>query len=134
MAISEIFLLMLMGAASILCIFMVFYLGKITRSVTGIEKTMTDLSSQLGPVITNLTETTNRLNILADDLNKPVSDIIQLIEKIEGQVQSFLSFELKVRNNFAAAFNGFLSGFKTFWHTYRGNGKHRVSKAASEER
>ena len=128
MEINEIFSLILMGAASLLCIALIFYFNKITKSIAGIEENITGLSAQIQPVINNITEMSEKLNTLTEDLKEPVSDAVDIISKIKDRVDIIFDFEEKIRNNIASNLSGIASGVKTFWNTYKSNGKEHSRK------
>jgi uncharacterized protein YoxC len=119
---SEIFSIILMGSASLLCLALIFYLNKITRSVTSIEQNVSDLSTQLQPVINSITEMTENLNDVTEDLKQPVSNIVKLVSDIKDRVDVVFEFEEKVRHSLSANIEGIFNGIKTFWHSYKGNG------------
>jgi uncharacterized protein YoxC len=122
MPVSEIFSIILMGAASILCLALVFFLNKITKSITNIEESVSGLSMQFVPVINNITEMTEKLNVVTEELKQPVSEVIDIVDQIKERIDVIFDFEEKIRTNLGANLSGIFSGVKTFWETYKHNG------------
>ncbi len=67
MPLADLFSLILMGAASILCIALVLFLMKITRSVEILTENITALRSEMTPVLKNVTEVTEKINAATDE-------------------------------------------------------------------
>jgi uncharacterized protein YoxC len=128
MPVFDIFLIILMGAASLLCLALIFFLGKITNSITELQKNLTGLSVQITPIVNNVTDLTEKFNVVAEELKQPVNDVVGLIEQIKERVDIIFDAEEKIRHNLVAGVSGVYNGVRTFWETYKADGRTVVRK------
>lgn len=113
-------------AASLLCIALIFYLWKITRAIKAIQNNLDDISSRLNPLITTVYEVTQKLSGLTeeakgqldvsrnvvDNVKNKVNSVLDLVENIKSKVEGPL---ITLANNIRAISNGintFLEHFK----------------------
>jgi uncharacterized protein YoxC len=125
MSVETVFNIVLILSASALCIALIFYLNRITKSVKAIENDIKDLSFQIKPLIASTTNLSEKLNRIADKASEPVETITGIVDEVKERVNHILDFEEKIRegierpaseilNTFAAVSNG----VKTFWNAY----------------
>jgi uncharacterized protein YoxC len=125
MPVSEIFSIILMGAASLLCIALVIYLYKITQSVTTIQENISGLLTEFYPVINNITELTNKINVVTEELKQPVHEAVDVIDELKERVDVVFGIEEKIRNAIGANLLGIYDGIRTFYATYKSRGTDR---------
>jgi uncharacterized protein YoxC len=128
MPVSEIFSIILMGAASLLCLALVVYLYKITKSVTIIQENISGLLTEFHPVINNITEMTEKINAMTEELKQPVYEAVDVIDEIKERVDVIFNVEEKVRNAVGANLTGIYNGIRSFFETYKGNGRVRRTR------
>jgi uncharacterized protein YoxC len=131
---SEIFSIILMGAAALLCLALVFYLYRITNSITTIQENLSGLSSELHPIINNITELTNKINDVTEELKQPVYEAVDVVDEIKERVDVLFGLEEKIRNSLGVNLTGIYNGVKTFFEIYKtnGNGTHRRTRRHQE--
>lgn len=126
MQLVNIFYIMLLVSASGLCISLIFFLNRITRSVKEIEKDMKDLTMQIKPLIASTTNLSERLNHISEQAKQPLAVVRNIVEELKYRVDDILLFEDKVRKglegpvlNFVTNLSGFLNGVNAFWKAYK---------------
>lgn len=125
MDIVNIFYIILLISASILCIGLVFYLNRITNSIKDIENRFNDLAGELKPLITAATELSEKLNYLSGEAKGQIGIIKGTISKVTDRVDKILSLEEQFREGLERPINGLLknlsavsNGINTFWKTF----------------
>lgn len=126
MQLVNIFYIMLLVSASGLCISLIFFLNRITKSVKEIETDIKDLTMQVKPLIASTTNLSERLNHISEQTKQPVAIIKEVVEDVKDRVDDILEFEDKIRKglegpvlNFVTNFSGFLNGVNAFWKAYK---------------
>jgi uncharacterized protein YoxC len=122
---SEIFSIILMGSASLLCLALVFYLYKITNSVTELQENLSGIAKEINPVIRNITELTEKINTVTEELKQPVFEAVDVLDEVKERVDVLFGIEEKIRNSLGANLSGIYTGIRTFFDTYKHNGKTR---------
>jgi uncharacterized protein YoxC len=128
MPLITIFYIILLVCASALCIALIVYLNRITKSIKQIEVKVNDLSTELKPLITSTTELTGRLNDLSDDAREQVDSVKNIITAVQDRVDVILDFEESVRGGLEQPIKGllknlsaFYNGVNTFVNAYKKN-------------
>src|SRR5574338_1057154 len=97
MDIVNIFYIILLISASILCIGLVFYLNRITNSIKDIENRFNAMAEELKPFITAATELSEKLNYLSGEVKGQIGIIKGTISKVTDRVDKILSLEEQFR-------------------------------------
>ncbi|OGU29255.1 MAG: hypothetical protein A2057_08405 [Ignavibacteria bacterium GWA2_35_9] len=128
MDVTTLFTILLLFAATCLCIALIIYLRKITKSFNEIRLDVKDLSSQLKPLIVSTTELSERLKTLSEDVREPVQTAKSIVSDIKDRVDTILELEEKLRGGFEGSVSGLIrnlsalaNGVNTFWNTFRKN-------------
>lgn len=125
MSLMTVFNIILILSASALCIALIIYLNRITKSVKAIENDIKDISFQVKPLIASTINLSEKLNQATDKLSEPVDAFNDIVAEVKERVDRILDLEEKIRdgiekpasemlNTFAAVSNG----VKTFWNAY----------------
>jgi uncharacterized protein YoxC len=121
----SIFYIILLISASVLCLALIFYINRITGSIKDIELEIKELSGQLKPLITTLTELSDKLNALSAEARGQVGIVKETIRKVKDRVDMILSFEEQLREGLERPLSGLLknisavsNGITTFWKTF----------------
>jgi len=121
-----VFNIILILSASALCIALIIYLNRITKSVKAIENDIKDLSFQVKPLIASTTNLSEKLNQISDLAKEPIDTARDIVVEVKGRVNEILDFEERLREGFerpAAELIKTLSavsnGVKTFWNVYK---------------
>ena len=134
MEIIDIFYIVLLVCASALCIALIIYLNKITKSVNRLEDEIKDISNKSKPLILSVNSLTEKINGIADDTKEIVNDakdqfgvIKSIISDVKEHADKILDLEEKVRRGIEDPMTGminnlsaFVNGINTFWKTYKG--------------
>jgi len=126
MSLMTVFNIILILSASALCIALIIYLNRITKSVKAIENDIKDLSFQVKPLIASTTNLSEKLNQISDLAKEPIDTARDIVVEVKGRVNEILDFEERLREGFerpAAELIKTLSavsnGVKTFWNVYK---------------
>ena len=134
MEIINILQIVLLVCASALCIALIIYLNKITKSVNRLEDEIKDVANKSKPLILSVNNFTEKINSIADDAKKiseeakdQVDVIKSIISDTKDHADKILELEEKVRRGIEDPVSGminnlsaFVNGINTFWKTYKG--------------
>jgi uncharacterized protein YoxC len=122
MTMMDIFSLILMGAASLLCIALVFFVVKLSSTFKGFDDSIKQLSEQLKPLTASLTGFSKRLNGIADELQAPLNATINVFLQLKERVDLVLNVEEDIRETIVNQVSAVVNGIKSFAGVYKGNG------------
>lgn len=124
--VTTIFLILLLLSASALSISLIYYLGKITKSVKAMETDVKDIAFQLSPLVASATNLSEKLNSLAQDAIEPVDTAKAIAYEVKDRVETILELEERIRTSierpvteFSKNLSAILVGINTFWKTYK---------------
>ena len=122
----NIFFIILLASSSGLCIALIFYLYKITRSVNKIEVDIKDLTQQIKPLIASTTNLSEKLNFISDEVKQPVIIVKEVVEDIKDRINVILEFEEKLIHGIHGpltkllnSISGISNGINAFWNNYK---------------
>jgi uncharacterized protein YoxC len=125
---ESILTLLLLAAATCLCVALIIYLRKITNSFEDLKSEVKFLSDQVKPLINSTTELSKKLNDLSEDLKEPVQTVKEIVNDVKDRVDKILVVEEKIRGGFEGSVSGLIknlssvaNGVNTFWKTFRKN-------------
>lgn len=125
MSVLTIFNIILILSASALCIALIVYLSRITKSVKAIQNDIRDLSFQVKPLIASTTNLSEKLNQITDKAMEPIDTAKEIVAELKDRVDQILDFEEKIREGFQKPASELLNtlsavsnGVKTFWNSY----------------
>jgi len=126
----SIFTILLLIAATCLCVALIFYLKRITKSFEEMKNNFNRLSEQIEPLIISTTELSEKFGRLSEDLNEPVQTAKKIMYTVKGRVDTILELEEKLRGGFEGSVSGLIknlsalaNGVNTFWNTFRKNSR-----------
>ncbi len=127
MEIINILYMILLVCASALCIALIVYLNKITKSVNRLEEEVKDITEKSKPLILSLNNLSEKINGIADDAKDQVDVVKSIISDVKEHADKILDLEEKVRrgiedpvSNIINNLSAFVNGINTFWKTYKG--------------
>lgn len=97
---------------SALVIFLIVYLGKITRSIQDLQKDIGKISDKLEPLLYSLSEVTNKFSDLGDKANRQLEATKGIVFSVKDRVEKILEFEEKIRAGIEGPVMGVLNQFK----------------------
>ena len=126
MEIANIFYVLLLASASGLCIALIFFLYKITKSVKNIETDISDLTQQIKPLIASTINLSEKLKFISDEAKQPIIIVRDIVEDIKDRINAILEFEEKLRKGVEGplskllnSLSGISNGINAFWDTYK---------------
>ena len=118
--------IILLASSSGLCIALIIYLYRITRSVNKIEIDIKDLIDQIKPLIASTTNLSEKLNFISDEAKQPIIIVKEVVEDIKDRIDVILEFEEKLRKGvegpltkFLNSISGISNGINAFWDSYK---------------
>jgi predicted PurR-regulated permease PerM len=95
-----------------LIIFLIVYLGKITRSIQELQKDISDLSDKLEPLVISLADLTSKLSDLGEQARRQLEATKGIVFSVKDRVDTILKFEEKIRAGIDGPISGFLNQLK----------------------
>ncbi len=128
MDLVTVFTILLLAAATCLCIALIIYIRKITKSFDELRNDIKTISDEVKPLINSVIDLSDNLNKLSSDLKEPVQTAKVIVNKVKDRVDQILEVEEKIRGGFENSVSGmiknlssFANGVSTFWKTFRKN-------------
>ena len=126
MELVNIFYIILLASSSGLCIALIIYLYRITRSVNKIELDIKDISHQIKPLIASTNNLSEKLNFISDEAKQPIIIVKEVVEDIKDRIDVILEFEDKLRKGVEGpltkllnSLSGISNGINAFWDSYK---------------
>lgn len=116
----------LLISASLLCLSLIYYLNKITKSFEEIKNNIKSLSLDIKPLIESITQLSERISTVTYEVQSQIDVTKNMVMNVKNRVDMILGFEEKVRRaieepvlglirNFSAVVNG----VNAFWNAYK---------------
>ncbi|MBK7377805.1 MAG: DUF948 domain-containing protein [Ignavibacteriales bacterium] len=123
---TSVFLIILLISASALCIALIVYIARITKSINKIEKKISDLTTDLNPLINSARDLSDKLATLTDEINSQIYISKEVVNNVKDSVDKIISFEENIRRGLEEPVMGLLknlsaifNGVNSFWSTYK---------------
>lgn len=123
---TSVFLILLLISASALCIALIVYIARITKSINKIEKRISDLAGDLNPLINSARDLSDKLSTLTDEINSQIYVSKEVVNNVKDSVDKIISFEENIRRGLEEPVMGLLknlsaifNGVNSFWSTYK---------------
>ncbi len=97
---------------SALVIFLIIYIGKITRSIQELQKDISKLAEKLEPLVTSLSEVMTKLSDLSELANRQLEATKGIIFNVKERIEKVLEFEEKIRTGIEGSVMGVVNQFK----------------------
>lgn len=130
MSVETVFYIILLLAASALCIALIVYLKSITNSIKAIQSDIKGLSDDLKPLITATTDLSEKLNDISDKASSQLDVSKEMIFNVRDRVDKILDLEEKVRKGveepamqLVKNLSAVVNGVNTFWSAYTDRSK-----------
>ena len=109
MTLIDVFTVVVLILVSALIVFLIVYLGKITRSIQDLQKDISDLSDRLKPILSSLSDLTSKLSDLSDQAKRQLEATKGIVFSVKDRVEKILEFEEKIRDGINGPISGFLN-------------------------
>jgi len=126
MTLTSVFYILLLISATGLCVALIIYLNRITKSIKELESNVRNLTTEIKPLLESILRLSEKLYQLSEDLKEPVQTAKTVIENVKNHVDKILELEAKIRGGFEDSVNGLIrnlsavvNGVSTFWKAYR---------------
>ena len=121
-----IFQIILLLAASALCIFLIIYFNRITKSITRIENNLDNVTAEIKPLIESTTALSNNINEITEGAKDQLDISKRIITDVKDRVDLILNYEEKIREGVEGPVFGLIKnlsaiskGIDTFWKTFK---------------
>lgn len=112
MTIIDVLTAVVLILVSALIVFLIVYLGKITKSIQALQKDISDLSDKLEPLVFSLSDLTSKLSDLSDSAKRQLEATKGIVFSVKNRVDTILKFEEKIRAGIDGPISGFLTQLK----------------------
>jgi uncharacterized protein YoxC len=112
MTIIDVLTAVVLILVSALIVFLIVYLGKITKSIQELQKDISDLSDKLEPLVFSLADLTTKLTELSDQAKRQLEATKGIVFSVKDRVDTILKFEEKIRAGIDGPIFGFLTQIK----------------------
>jgi uncharacterized protein YoxC len=116
----------LLISASLLCLALIYYLYKITKSFEEIKNDVKELAADMKPLIVSTTELSEKLSNITSEARGQMHITRDMVMNIKHRVDMILGFEEKVRRGIEEPVLGLVrnvsavvNGVNTFWNSYK---------------
>ena len=123
MTLIDVFLIVLIVAASALCIYLILTLNKLRKSFEVIQNDIHTISEKTVPVLENLDEITKKAAQITSDTEEQISELKAFILNIKEKVNRVVDLPGKIHpenriSDFLKNLNAFAKGFSVFWSKF----------------
>ena len=122
----DILLVVLIIAATALCIALIYYIWKISNTVKAMQVDINELSKNLHPLLISTTELSNNIKEITGNAKAHVDISKNVVLSIKDRVDTILQFEEKVRRGIEGPVISFIkeitalnNGLNTFLSYFR---------------
>ncbi len=123
---TEILTIILLFAASALCIALIYFVYRIVKSVHSISLDIETLSLRLNPLIESMLMSSEKINHIADDIDSQLQITRSMVSSTREHVDKILNLETRIRDGIDNAVmpifknvNSVGVGVASFWRNYK---------------
>lgn len=95
--VKDIFVVLLLGSASVLCLALVFYTSRIVKAVESMQTDLQKITAQINPLLDSLSALSRSIKILSEDVRSQVTKVSWIIDEIKEKFEQVAAIEHKVR-------------------------------------
>jgi uncharacterized protein YoxC len=116
----------LLALGSALCVALIIFLGRISRTAKEIELEIKDLTLSIKPFVASATNLSEKLNQLSESADDQLSVTKHIVAKVNDRVDTILDLEEKIRRGFEGpvldvikSLSAIVNGISAFWSAYK---------------
>lgn len=116
----------LLISASLLCIALIYYLYKITKSFEEIKNDVRELAAEMKPLIESATQLSEKLSNITSEARGQMQTTRDVVTNIKHRVDMILGFEERIRRGIEEPILGLVrnvsaivNGVNAFWNSYK---------------
>ncbi|MGE5681887.1 MAG: hypothetical protein ACM34K_13490 [Bacillota bacterium] len=122
----NIFLIVLLISASLLCVYLVITLKKLTQTITAVQADVQQLKNKIDPILTNVDILSGKVVLITEEVESVVSAVKILIDSMKNKAEDLLDktkkFKANIEHPNADWFKkvvGISRGVSAFWTTLK---------------
>lgn len=122
----QILTVILILAAALLCVALVYYLNKIVKSVQSVNSDIKELSSNLKPLIQSTLTLSENLNKITANVKDQLHVTQSIVGDLRERADKVLNLESRIRSSFENSVMPFVQnlnaigrGVETFWRNFK---------------
>ena len=130
MNLVSIFYILLLLSASALCVALIVYLGRITKSIKEIQRDVNNLTSEVEPLLEASITLSEKLNDISDEAKDQLDTSKEIITSVKERVNTILDWEKRIRGGIEVSATDIIkslsavtNGLSAFWSAYKKNKK-----------
>ena len=116
----------LLISASLLCLALIYYLYKITKSFEEIKNNVNELAADMKPLIASTTELSEKLSSITSEARGQIQVTRDMVMNVKHRVDMILGFEERIRRGIEEPVSGLVrnvsavvNGVNAFWNSYK---------------
>jgi uncharacterized protein YoxC len=116
----------LLISASLLCLALIYYLYKITKSVEEIKNNINELAANMRPLIASTTDLSEKLSDITSEARGQIRVAQDVVTSVKNRVDTILGFEERIRRGIEEPALGLIrnvsavvNGLSAFWNAYK---------------
>ena len=113
-------------SASLLCLALIYYLYKITKSFEEIKNDVKEFGADMKPLIASTTELSDKLSRITSDARGQIQVTRDMVMNVKQRVDMILGFEERIRKGIEEPVLGLVrnmsavvNGVNAFWNAYK---------------
>ena len=113
-------------SASLLCLALIYYLYKITKSFEEIKNDVKEFVADMKPLIASTTELSEKLSSITSDARGQIQLTRDMVMNVKHRVDMILGFEERIRKGIEEPVLGLVrnmsavvNGVNAFWNAYK---------------
>jgi len=113
-------------SASLLCLALIYYLYKITKSFEEIKNDVKEFGADMKPLIASTTELSEKLSSITSDARGQIQLTRDMVMNVKHRVDMILGFEERIRKGIEEPVLGLVrnvsavvNGANAFWKAYK---------------
>ncbi len=110
---KDIFIIILLFSASLLCIMLVYYFLRISRALEAIESDFKKVADQMTPLLESLNNLSRTLKTLAEDVRGQLDKTNWIIEEVKAKIEGLLYFENVIKTSLGQRTQTLMSTLQT---------------------
>lgn len=118
--------IILLISASLLCLALIFYIYKITKSFEEIKNKVSELAENIKPLIVSTSELSDRLSNITSEARNQMQLTRDMVLNVKHRVDTILGFEERIRRGIEGPImvltrnvSAILNGVNAFWNSYK---------------
>lgn len=122
----QIFSVLLLIAASVLCVYLIIYLKKIVEDISDIRKDINQLSQNLLPLVDSLQNLSNSIIEVSEDVQSQIDKVRWIFDEVKERFEKLFLLEQRMKNAVEVPANNLINnlqaikkGVSTFFSTMK---------------